>query len=179
MELKMWKEIGRHSAWSIVLVAAILYLPAWAASRDVVVLLNANYENQTCLKHVYIHPDSGLRPNRNSRCGDGDRDALFLRQGRRTELRVFNRKFFSDYTVTVDAVTSIQTGPNIRNLSEAENLGFSAPSFVTSPPSKGGAEGLSPRTANTILFELLDETTATKPESDLRADFVVLDREHE
>jgi len=176
MELKMWKDIVRHSAWSVSLVAALLYLPAWAGTKDVVLLLNARYENQTCLKHAV--PGSDPSPNEESTCTDGGNDAQFLRQGRRTELRVFNRRFLTDYTLTVDAVTNIQTGPNIRNLSEAENLTFAAPTFAA-PPSKGGTEGLSLRTGNTILFELLDETTAAKPESDLRSDFAVLDREHE
>jgi hypothetical protein len=178
MELKtIFNNIG-HAKWAAVVVALAGSLHGWARSRDVVLLLNAHYENQTCLKHVYLYPDSDPHPNEESTCIDREGDAQFLRQGRRTELRVFNRRFLTDYTLTVDAVTSIQTGPNIRNLSEAENLTFAAPSFAA-PVAKGGAEGLSPRTANTILFELLDETTASKPESDLRADFAVLDREHE
>src|SRR5437879_10820177 len=80
-----------------------------------------------------------------------------LVQGHRTELQVFNRKFLTDYSITIDAVTQIQTGPNIRNLNEAENLTLGAASFATIPPSKGGAEGLTARTATQILLELADE----------------------
>lgn len=152
-------------------------LPAWAGTRDIVLLLNARTENQTCLKRVYFHPDSDPHPNEESTCTDSDGTARFLRQGRRTELRVFNRRFLTDYTITVDAVTNIQTGPAIRNLNEAENLTLGAPTFAA-PTTKAGTEGLSTRTANSILFQLLDETTASQPESDLRSDFAVLDREH-
>lgn len=100
----------------------------------------------------------------------------FLRQGRRTELEVFNRKFLADYSITVDAVTQIQTGPNIRNLNEAANLTLNPISLVT-PPSKGGSEGLVPRAADKILFDLIDETRATVPETDLRNDHEVIERE--
>jgi hypothetical protein len=100
----------------------------------------------------------------------------FLRQGRRTELQVFNRKFLTDYSITIDAVTQIQTGPNIRNLNEAENLTLNPISLVT-PPSKGGTEGLTSRTAEKILFDLIDETRATAPEIDLRNDREVIERE--
>ena len=160
--------------WLVAGAAIACSLPAWAGDRPVVLLLNAKTENQTCLK--YASQPADAHPNEASTCTDHDGDAPFLRQGRRTELRVFNRKFLTDYTLTVDAVTTVLTGPAIRNLNEAENLSFSAPSFAAI--AKGGTEGLSARTATSILFQLLEETTASQPESDLQSDFAVLDREH-
>jgi hypothetical protein len=104
-------------------------------------------------------------------------DEGYFVQGHRIELQVLNRKFLSDYSVTIDAVSQIQTGPNIRNLNEAENLTLNPISLVT-PPSKGGAEGLTPRTADKILFDLIDETRATAPETDLNNDHEVIEREY-
>ena len=101
----------------------------------------------------------------------------FFRQGRRTELEVFNRKFLTAYSITVDAVTQIQTGPNIRNLNEAANLTLNPISLVT-PPTKGGSEGLVPRAPDKILFDLIDETRASLPETDLRNDHEVIEREY-
>jgi len=102
----------------------------------------------------------------------------FLVQGKRAELQVFNRKFLTDYTISIDAVTEIQTGPNVRNLSEAENLTLGAATLASIPPSKGGAEGLTVRSADSILLDLVDETTAAKPLTDLDNDFAVLEREN-
>jgi outer membrane murein-binding lipoprotein Lpp len=101
----------------------------------------------------------------------------FLVQGKRTELQVFNRKFLTDYSISIDAVTQIQTGPNIRNLNEAENLTLGAVTLASIPPSKGGAEGLTARTATQILLELVDETTSTKPRTDLLSDLDIVERE--
>ena len=103
-------------------------------------------------------------------------DEGFFIQGHRIELEVVNRKFFTDYSVTIDAVTQLQTGPNIRNLNEAANLTLNPISLVT-PPSKGGTEGLTPRTTEKILFDLIDENRATVPETDLRNDQEVIKRE--
>jgi len=101
----------------------------------------------------------------------------FLVQGKRAELQVFNRKFLTDYNISINALTQIQTGPNIRNLNEAENLTLGAATLASVPPSKGGAEGLSTRTATQILLELVDETTSTKPRMDLLSDLDVVERE--
>jgi len=101
----------------------------------------------------------------------------YLVQGKRTELQVFNRKFLTDYSISIDGVTQIQTGPNIRNLNEAENLTLGAASFASIPAAKGGTEGLSSRTATQILLELANETTSTKPRTDLLSDLEVVGRE--
>lgn len=146
-------------------------------AQEVVLLLNAaKQENQACLYPANSEAPPKQEPNESSQCPSPVPD-LFVRKGHRAELRVFNRKFLTDYSITVDAVTSIEAGPNIRNLNEAENLTFTTPSFVGAPPSKGGAEGLTARGADQILYELLDETTASKPEADLDVDRVVIDRE--
>jgi hypothetical protein len=101
----------------------------------------------------------------------------YLVQGKRTELQVFNRKFLTDYSITIDGVTQIQTGPNIRGLNEAENLTLGAASLASIPSAKGGTEGLSPRTATQILLELANEGTSSKPRTDLLADLEVVERE--
>jgi hypothetical protein len=101
----------------------------------------------------------------------------FLVQGHKMELRVFNRKFLTDYSISIDAVTELQTGPNIRNLNEAENLTLGPASLASIPLSKGGAEGLTPRTADKILFDLIDETKATGPQTDLNNDHDFIERE--
>jgi hypothetical protein len=101
-----------------------------------------------------------------------------LVQGQRTELRVFNRKFLTDYSITIDAVTQIQSGPNIRNLNEAENLTLGAASFASIPLTKGGTEVLTPRTATQVLLQLADETTSTQPQTDLASDLEVIEREN-
>lgn len=102
----------------------------------------------------------------------------FLVQRKRAELQVFNRKFLTDYSISIDAVTAIQTGPNIRNLNEAENLTLGAASLASIPPSKGGAEGLTARSADSILLDLVNEATAAKPLTDLDNDFAVVEREN-
>jgi hypothetical protein len=150
------------------------------AAQEVVLFLNAkqdrpapprDQELRSCLLKL---PDA--KPD--AACPDVPLE-LFLRQGQRTELRVYNRKFLTDYSITVDAVTPIQSLPNIRNLDEAENLTLGPPSLAGPPPAKGGGEGLTIRTAAQILYELLDEGTTTKPTSDLQSDKAILDRERD
>jgi len=154
----------RSARW---LLAATLGFGLQAMAQDDVLLLNAQRENHTCVV------PRGTATN----CPSGTtRDGYFV-QGHRVELQVFNRKFLTDYSISIDGVTQLQTGPNIRNLNEAENLTLGAASFVTIPPSKGGAEGLTPRTADSILLELVNETTATKPRTDLDADHEAIERE--
>lgn len=155
----------------ILLALTVMTHKAAAQDQDVVLLLNAIVqENKACL--VLTIPEPTWTTNCNTPV-----PGLFVRKGRRTELRVFNRKFMTDYSITVDAVTELQSGPNIRNLNEAENISFSAPSFATAPPSKGGAEGLSYRTEMSIFSALLDESTVGKPREDLVAEKAVVDRE--
>ena len=177
MELKPILRSLRILAWSFL---AICWSQTPSAAQEVVLFLNAkqyrpapprDQELQSCLmKLTDAKPDAAC---------PGVPLELFLRQGQRTELRVYNRKFLSDYSITVDAVTPIQSLPNIRNLDEAENLTLGAPSLAGPPPAKGGVEGLTTRTTAQILYELLDEGTASKPTSDLQSDKAILDRERD
>jgi len=101
---------------------------------------------------------------------------FYFVQGQRIELQVMNRKFFTDYSISIEGVTVLQSGPKIRNLEEAENLTLGAPSLIP-PPTKGGVESIKQLNAIDILNELIDETQATQPEADLRAQAQELDRE--
>ncbi len=104
-------------------------------------------------------------------------DEGYFIQGRRIELDVFNRKFLTDYSISIDGVTELQSGPNIRNLNEAQNLSLGAASFASIPPSKGGVEGLAARTAAEIVMQLIDEETSSQPLADLNNDHAVIQRE--
>jgi hypothetical protein len=154
--------------WSM--AAAVLTCVLQAAAQDRVLLLNAQEENRTC-----VVPRSAVASG--TRCPPIAVPGNYFVQGHRIELQVLRRKFLADYGISIDGVTQLQSGPNIRNLNEAENLTLGPVSLATIPPSKGGAEGLTARTAATILFELVDETTATKPQADLDADRDVIQRE--
>jgi len=159
----------RVARWTMPLLA-MLCLRTMA--QDVLVLNDAKEGNGVaCLQP---HPDKPV-PNTKTCPFDGAQDHLV--QGQRTEVQIFNRKFWTDYTITIDAVTQIQSGPNIRNLNEAESLTLGPASFASVPPSKGGAEGLTARTTDKILFDLIDETRATGAYADLNSDHEVIERE--
>lgn len=104
-------------------------------------------------------------------------DEGYFIQGRRIELEVVNRKFQTDYSISIDGVTELQSGPNIRNLNEAQNLSLGTASFASIPLSKGGVEGLTPRTAAGIVMQLIDEETSSQPLADLNNDHAVIQRE--
>jgi hypothetical protein len=164
-----------------------------ADAQDAVLVLNAEEESKSCLWPAAQAQATETRARQileppQIRCPYSAANhyglppvpfAPFLRQGHRTELRVYNRKFLADYSVTIDAVTSIASLPNIRNLNEAEAITFGASTFAGVPPSKGGAEGLVARNTIQVLYELLDEGTAGKPTADLDADQAILERERE
>lgn len=135
----------------------------------------------SCIWPLILNADGlAKKPDAESRCPfRGDNRELFLTHGKRSELRVFNRKFFTGYSITIAAVTSIQSSLNIRNLSEAANLSLGAISLAGAPPSKGGTEGITPRSSEQILYQLLNEGTSTKPKIDLDADQAVIEREQE
>ena len=158
----------KPSGWVGFALIVALVFPAMAKEPDAVLVLDAKKETVACL----VDANSKTLPD----CAAPNLCKLFLVQGQRAELRVYNRKFFSDYSITIDAVTTL-TGPQIRNLPEAENLTLGTPSFAGPPPSKGGFETISQRTARDILALLLDETQATKPLADLNADYDELNRE--
>ena len=175
----------RTPKW-LVAGAVILSLAVARAQRhepEAVLFLNAEQENVPCLvgvdpqyPNVVRDPQHGSVLGSLYRCPPRIYPRPFLIQGQRAELRVFNRKFFADYSLTVDFVAPITSGPQIRNLSEAESLTL-APGAPAAPPSKGGAGGLSARTAADILNQLLDETTATQPQADLEGDEQAITRQ--
>jgi hypothetical protein len=101
----------------------------------------------------------------------------FFIQGRNIQLQVVNRKFLSDYRVTLDTVTQLKTGPDVRNLDESANLTLGPATLASLPASKAGTEGLTGRTATQILLQLVDETTSGQPKIDLDSDVLVIERE--
>ena len=149
--------------------------------NEKVLILNAEQENKSCLYPVSLDKN-GLptEPDHTSKCPyQGDNRELFLRQGKRTELRVFNRKFLTDYSITIDAITALQTLPEIRGLNEAQNLSLGPATLLSPPATKGGPEGISARSTVQILYQLLDEGMSSKPKADLDAERAALDRETE
>jgi hypothetical protein len=186
MDIELILHRGCQVATTALILAGVLSVPATHAQDDLhkekVLILNAEEENRSCLYPVTLG-DHGLphKPDSKSTCPytDGDNRELFLRQGKRTELRVFNRKFLTDYSITIDAVTTIQTLPEIRGLNEAQNLSLGPATLLSPPATKGGTEGISARTTVQILYQLLDEGMSSKPKADLDAERAVLDRERE
>jgi len=165
-----------HASFGFLLFVTVV-IPAVAQEPDVVLFLDARKETLACLVDVNAAPL--VRSNASAPlpdCADSNLPRLFFVQGHRAELRVYNRKFLSDYNITIDAVTTL-TGAPIRNLAEAENLTLGAPTFAGPPPSKGGLETINQRSTGDILALLLDETQATKPLADLNADYGELKRE--
>jgi hypothetical protein len=172
----------------------------WTPSRpqDNVLFINANQEHRTCVvprswtdalrqcpvaAAYTISIESNRRiilqgPDR-TRSNERLLDEDYFIQGHRIELEVVNRRFLTDYSISIDGVTQMQTGPNIRNLNEAENLTLGTATFATIPPSKGGAEGLQARTATQILLQLIDDTTSGQPITDMDSDQSVIERERE
>jgi hypothetical protein len=131
---------------------------------DTFLLLNAEHENVACLA-------KGHQTDCSNPCGD-----LFLRQGHRSELRIVNRRFLTDYTISIDGVTQVRTGVQIRNLEEAANLKVPvAP--PAAPVAKGGVEVIRSRSAADILNALTDETAASQTQADLDADVREIERE--
>jgi hypothetical protein len=96
--------------------------------------------------------------------------------GQRMKLEIVNRKFFTTYSITIDAITELTTG-QIRNLDEAANITLGAPSFIQPPPAKGGFEQMKDVNTSGILNALIDPTQAAQPEADLRANLSELVRE--
>jgi hypothetical protein len=101
-------------------------------------------------------------------------------QGRPIEFVVINRPFLADYTVTIEGVTQVLTGPLIRSLDSAKDLRPPGAAAVgQTPVAKSGVDAISSRSASDILNLLLDESTAAKPEADLTADGLEISRERD
>lgn len=139
---------------------------AVAKEPDRVLVFNVEHQNVTCLLPI---TDAPLTPAAPPVCPPVPIAHNFLSQGERTELRVYNRKFFTDYSITVDFVTTL-VGPKIRNLEEAEGLTLGSQSFITPPPAKGGAQGIPVLTSGDFLLMLLDETRSGDALRELRTE---------
>ena len=132
---------------------------------DTFLLLNGERENVAC-----------LAKDLQTDCNNNPLKDPFLRQGSRTELRVVNRRFLTDYTLSIDGVTQVRTGVQIRNLEEASNLKVPvAP--PSAPVAKGGVDVIRPRNTADILNALTDETAASQTLADLVADQREIGRE--
>ena len=101
----------------------------------------------------------------------------FFVQGRGAQFFVYNRKFFTGYSITIDAVTVYNNTPMVRGLDEAATLAISPPSLATSPVAKGQIQTITARSTQAVLLELLDETTAMNIANELRADELEIDRD--
>jgi hypothetical protein len=149
--------------WIWILGTMVLAVPAFA-QKDNFVLLDAAHENVACVAE-----------SSQTSCLDNSKH-LFLRQGYRAEMRVLNRRFLTDYTLTIDGVTRVLSGVQVRNLEEAANLTVPVAPPVA-PVAKGGAEVIRSRSAADILNALIDETTASQTIADLDADAREIERE--
>jgi hypothetical protein len=168
----------RSVIWHNAIVLLFLVPGAAAKQQDVVLLLNegtrpahvpaGDLHHAACVVPVSLVSKDYFCPPQLS--------PYYFVQGQRIELQVVNRKFFTDYSITIKAVTVLQSGPKIRNLEEAQNLTLGAPSLIP-PPSKGGVEQLRQLNAIDMLNQLIDETQASQPETDLLAQEQELARE--
>jgi hypothetical protein len=167
------------------LIAVALAVPAAAQDQtpprpierpdEVVVFLNAaGQENRTCVTYLeWAHGQAT--------CPAADDLRLYLTQGKRMQFRVINRRFFSDYTITIDGVTQLKQIP-IQDLEEAANLQVPAPS-AGAPAAKGVAlKGLAVsgllqlRTSQDLLAELVDEGKSSNPANEILSDWLVVQR---
>jgi len=124
----------KNAHYYIAALSLALSLSAPAQQRDVVLLLNEaprQMKITACMvPSREVAPDKFCLPTPSP---------YYFVYGQRMELEVLNRKFFTTYSITIDAVTELTTG-QIRNLEEAANITLGSPSFLQPPPSKGGFE---------------------------------------
>jgi hypothetical protein len=102
----------------------------------------------------------------------------FLSQGRRSQLRVLNRKFLTDYIVTVDASTKLPQF-RIQDLDEAASLTIPLSNATAAPVSKGAAPkgisgALQVRSAQDLLAELANPATSSQPAGELLSDWITV-----
>ncbi len=167
------------NARKMLMVVAVMGVSSWAMAKepDRVLVFNAERQNITCL--LPVRGPGLFAPLRSAvppQCPAIPIAHNFLSQGERTELRVYNRKFFSDYSITVDAVTTL-VGPKIRNLEEAEGLTLGSQSFITPPPAKGGAQPIGTMSLSDTLLRVLDVGQAGDVARDLQAQNQELQRQ--
>lgn len=121
-----------HLRVKMILLAMICLSALSAAGqqlKDPIIFLNAfARENRLCIVERNNADNSRL-------CTDDFSDR-FLTQGRRMEFRIVNRKFFSDYTITVDGVTQLKQLA-IQDLEDAANLQTPTAQPAATPSTKG------------------------------------------
>jgi len=154
-----------------------------AAQDDAFVRLDATNKTGACMVEPSSVSPKKLDPDPEANpplC----KPSAFLAQGQRNELRIYRRKFLTNFALFIDHVTAIQNFP-IEDLNEAANLTLATPALAT-PISKGAApKGLSTagsltlRTAQDIAAELLNPATASNPANELASDFIIVKREAE
>lgn len=159
-------------------VAAALTLAAGVAlgQDQALVRYDATRRNLFCIKPNAFAPDAPCVPADNS---------SFLVQGQRSQLRVVNRKFLTQYSFYVTQVTPVTNFP-IEDLNEAANLTVGTALGGPSAVSKGAApKGLATsgtlqlRTAQDLIAELLNPATASNPANEIASDWIVVKRELE
>lgn len=121
-------------------------------------------------------PDGTMKTDEVPDC-DEKHPYRFFVQGRQSEFRVYNRKFFTDYQLTIDTAIALQSTPMIRGLDEAATLAISPPSLTTTPVAKGNIQTINARLTRDVLLELLDETTAMNARTELVAEAQEIDRD--
>lgn len=168
----------------IFLVLSSLGLPWTVDAQDnAVLVLNAGSpaygaaplpspESRTCILLPGEIPPSPAVPS----CPPVPAYRFFVK-GKGSQFLIYNRKFFTGYSITIDAVTLYPSTPMIRGLKEASTLAISPPSLATPPVAKGQIQTITARSTQAVLLELLDETTAMNIASELRADRQELDRD--
>jgi hypothetical protein len=138
---------------------------------------------KTATDNAAVNKSGKDKPPRD-RCEESIDHNGFLVQDKRSELRVFRRKFFARYALFVDSVTKIKTF-KVENLGDAANL--TTPLSSTGAAASKGAVpkglatsgALTPRTAQDLIAELLNPATATNPVSEIASDWEVVRREAE
>lgn len=134
-------------------------------------------------RRVHFVSDVTAQNECDEKKGGGDLASQFLVQGGRSQFRVINRKFLSDYSFTIDGSTQVLS-ERIQGLEEASTLTTPLSSGAAAAVSKGAApKGLSTsgtltlRTAQQLLSELTDPTTSSNPANELESDWVIVNEE--
>jgi hypothetical protein len=114
---------------------------------------------------------------------DACTEGAFLVQGQRTELRVINRRFLTNYVFFIDNAVAVVDYP-IEDLDEAANLSLStlvpaAASKGLAPKGLSGSSSLSLRTVQDIITELMNPQSASRVATELTSDIQVIRHDEE
>ncbi len=168
-----------------------------AAQDNAELVFNATRRNIYCVApdvgEVFDPPPKGSDPTKvldvsgmtkDRPCGKLADYKGFLVQEKRSELRVFRRKFLTRYSLFVDSVTKIQSF-RTQDLKTAANLTTPLSNAVTGVSKGAVPKGLATngtltlRNAKDLVTELLNPATASNPVSEIASDWVVVKREAE